>query len=100
MAHTDTGLGYEAVRALCRSSQAYQILLGGRSIDKATEAVKKAQAEFPQTASSLETVQVDVEDDASIQDAYKHVSSRYERLDVLINNAGRVSSHHHRPQSL
>lgn len=89
----NTGLGYETVRSLCQSDKAYTILLGGRSINKANAAAKAAQAEFPKTSSVFATVQVDIEDDDSISQAFEHVSSKYGHLDVLINNAGTGIEH-------
>jgi NAD(P)-dependent dehydrogenase (short-subunit alcohol dehydrogenase family) len=85
----NTGLGFESVRALCRSSKAYTILVGGRNLEKAKAAVQEAQKEFSQTPSILIAFQVDIEDDNSIHRAFKHVASEYGRLDVLINNAGK-----------
>ncbi|KIX02716.1 uncharacterized protein Z518_08658 [Rhinocladiella mackenziei CBS 650.93] len=84
----NTGLGFETVKALFRSSKKYNVLLGGRSIDKANTAVQEVRAEFPQSSSVVEAVQVDIEDDGSISKFFDHVSSKYGRLDVLINNAG------------
>jgi len=57
-------------------------------VQKARDAVERLKAEYPQTSSSLETIQVDVEDDASIENAFNEVASKYGHLDVLINNAG------------
>jgi len=84
----NTGLGFETVRSLLQSSKAYTILLGGRSIEKANAAAKEAQTEFPESRSVIKTFQVDIEDDASISQAFEHVTSEYGRVDVLINNAG------------
>ena len=84
----NTGLGFEIIKALCRSTKAYTILLGGRSIQKAEDAVKLAKSEIPDSPSSLTTIQVDIEDDASISKAFDKVSTEHGRLDVLINNAG------------
>ncbi|VUC26913.1 unnamed protein product [Clonostachys rosea] len=86
----NTGLGYQMVRALCDSAQAYEILVGGRSIQKAEQAVKDALAEFPSTKSTPVAIQVDVESDDSIQAAFETVQSKYGRLDALVNNAGAV----------
>ena len=85
----NTGLGFETVKALCRSPKAYTILLGGRSLDKANAAARQAQAEFSSSPSVINTVQVDIEDDDSISNLFEHVSKEYGRLDVLINNAGK-----------
>lgn len=84
----NTGLGYEIVRALCASEQVYEILLGGRSIEKAKKASEDAKTEFPQTKSVLSPVQIDIEDDNSINALFDHVQKTYGRLDTLINNAG------------
>lgn len=43
----NTGLGYEIVKALSGSDKSYEILLGGRSIEKAQAAAESARAEFP-----------------------------------------------------
>lgn len=84
----NTGLGYQMVRALCDSAQAYEILLGGRSIEKAKQAANDVLAEFPSTKSTPVAIQVDVESDDSIQAAFETVQSKYGRLDALVNNAG------------
>lgn len=85
----NTGLGLETVKSLCQSSTAYTILLGGRSIDKANAAAKEVHSQFPSSRSVINTVQVDIEDDDSINRAFEHVSTEYGRVDVLINNAGK-----------
>ena len=84
----NTGLGFETVKALCQSNHPYTILLGGRSIDKATAAVKDAQSSFPDSRSVLKPIQIDLEDDDSIARCFEHVGSEYGKLDVLLNNAG------------
>lgn len=96
----NTGLGFETVKALCQSSKAYTILLGGRSLEKANAAAKQAQTEFRTTPSVLAAIQVDIEDDKSISQAFEHVASQYGRLDVLINNAGNVDQLPNNDQTL
>jgi len=95
--YQDTGLGYEAVRALCQSTKPYHIFVAGRSLQKAQDAIKNVQAEYPQTTSTLEAIQVDLSDDASIEKAFQTVSSKHDHLDMLVNNGGvfRVPSHYH-----
>ena len=88
----NTGLGYEAVRALCASDRVYEILLGGRDIGKAKAAVESAKSEFPQSKSALNAVQINIEDDASINALFDHVKKTYGRLDTLVNNAGMLAS--------
>lgn len=84
----NTGLGFETVRALCASDKPYHILLGGRSLAKAQQAAKDITAEFSSTSSEVAPIQVDIEDDSSIESAYQEVQSKYGKLDVLLNNAG------------
>lgn len=83
----NTGIGLEAVKALLGSDRQYHILLGGRSLTKAEAAVKNSTSEI-QSKSTIEAIQIDVEDDASISRAFEEVSSKHPRIDVLINNAG------------
>lgn len=85
----NTGIGFETIKALCRSSNTYTILLGGRSIQKAEDAVQLAKSQFPNCPSSLTAIQVDIEDDASISKAFDEVSTKHRRVDALINNAGK-----------
>ncbi|KAF2492516.1 NAD(P)-binding protein [Lophium mytilinum] len=84
----NTGLGFQIIRALYSSDESYTILLGGRSLAKAEEAIDVAVKEFPSSRSKLFPIQVDIEDDDSITTAFTEVQSKYGRLDALVNNAG------------
>lgn len=84
----NTGIGFETVKALYKSSTAYEIIVGCRSTDKGQSAVTSLQEEIPQSASTASVVQVDLESDKSIQQAHETIASKFGRLDVLINNAG------------
>ncbi|KUJ20226.1 uncharacterized protein LY89DRAFT_695732 [Mollisia scopiformis] len=84
----NTGLGFETIKSLCQSSKSYTILLGGRSLEKANAAVKAAQTEFPGSPSVIEAVQIDIEDDDSIDRLFNQVLLQHGRIDILINNAG------------
>jgi NAD(P)-dependent dehydrogenase (short-subunit alcohol dehydrogenase family) len=88
----NTGIGFEVIKALVGSPNTYTILLGGRSIQKAEDAVQLAKTQFPNSQSILSAIQVDIEDDASISKAFDEVSAKHGRLDVLINNAGMTSN--------
>ncbi|KAF4594912.1 NAD(P)-binding domain protein [Ophiocordyceps camponoti-floridani] len=90
----NTGLGFEMVRALCGSDKAYEMLVGGRSLDKANKAVEAAVGEFPSSKSRVSAIQVDIEDDESIQRAFEDVKGRFGRVDALINNAGATFDQH------
>ena len=84
----NTGLGLEMVRALCGSDKSYEIFVGGRSLVKAEQATNSITKDFPSTRSMLWPVQVDIEDDESIQRVFDHVQTKFSRLDALVNNAG------------
>jgi len=84
----NTGIGFQIVRALCSSSQAYEILVGGRSSNKVQDAISAAENEFPDTKSKLSPIQIDIESDDSINKAFSQVQSKYGKLDILVNNAG------------
>lgn len=84
----NTGLGFQIVRALYGSDKVYEILLGGRSLSKVQAAIKSLTEEFPSSVSKVSPIQVDIEDDDSIQRAFDLVKSQFGRVDVLLNNAG------------
>lgn len=68
--------------------KAYRIFLGSRTPSKRKEAVGELRKIVPQGASTLELVQVDVTDDDSINKAAELVKSKFDKLGVLIGNAG------------
>ncbi|KAI0487768.1 hypothetical protein F4859DRAFT_466133 [Xylaria cf. heliscus] len=84
----NTGLGLEAVKALLESPVAYEIIIGCRTISKGEDAITELKKQFPQTVSTLSTVQVDLESDELLEKAVAEISSKYGRLDVLVNNSG------------
>jgi NAD(P)-dependent dehydrogenase (short-subunit alcohol dehydrogenase family) len=84
----NTGIGYESVKALYASTQPHIILMGSRSLDKAKDAISKLQSEVPESKSEVVPIQIDIENDASIEKAFKVVENKYGHVDALINNAG------------
>lgn len=94
------GIGFEAVKALIASSVSYHVLLCGRSLERAKEAVASLQSAHPDSDSTLEALQVDITDDDSISNLFNQVQSSYGKIDVLINNAGeyrQINDHSRRP---
>ncbi|KAI1422738.1 hypothetical protein F5Y12DRAFT_799328 [Xylaria sp. FL1777] len=84
----NTGLGLEAIKALSQSQTAYEIIIGCRTVSKGEDAITELKKQFPQTTSTYSTVQVDLESDESLEKAVAELTSKYGRLDVLINNGG------------
>ncbi|KAF2148944.1 short-chain dehydrogenase [Myriangium duriaei CBS 260.36] len=84
----NTGLGLETVKAMLQSPTAYHILLGSRAAEKGHAAIESLKKDYPQTSSTLELLQIDIESDSSITSAFDTVKSKYGRVDVLLNNAG------------
>lgn len=85
----NTGIGYEVCKALYTSPQAYTILMGSRSVDKANTAIAELQKEKTESKSNIEPIQINIEDDDSIDNAVKEVQSKFGKVDALINNAGK-----------
>lgn len=83
----NTGIGFEIVKALAASDQSYIVLMGGRSLEKARNAAATVQ-DLLESSSQFVPIQVDIEHDDSIKQAFHEVQSKFGRIDVLINNAG------------
>ncbi|KAF7555317.1 hypothetical protein G7046_g6586 [Stylonectria norvegica] len=80
------GVGFEAAKILLRSDK-YHVLVGSREISNGNDAVALLKA-LPDTKGSVETIQIDVTDDESVDNAAAKIAFDYPRLDVLVNNAG------------
>ncbi|KZM21017.1 uncharacterized protein EKO05_0011170 [Ascochyta rabiei] len=90
----NTGIGYETVKALYASPETYTILMGSRTLSKAQAAIETLRSEMPGSKSDIVPIQLDIEDDQSILDAYEEVKSSYSKIDTLINNAGALPNPH------
>ena len=80
----NSGIGFEAARALAEHGAT--VLLGCRNPAKATDALARIQAAAPDA--TVEILPLDLADLASIHAAADDVAARFDRLDLLINNAG------------
>jgi NAD(P)-dependent dehydrogenase (short-subunit alcohol dehydrogenase family) len=84
----NSGIGYEAVKALMQSSNPYRILLGSRSAEKGRTAAESVRKEVPNSPSTVELLDLDLTSDQSIEKAAEHVKATSGHLDILVNNAG------------
>jgi NAD(P)-dependent dehydrogenase (short-subunit alcohol dehydrogenase family) len=84
----NTGLGLEIIKALYKTSQAYDLILGCRTLSKGEAAIESVKKEIVQSSSTLSVVQADLASDESLSNAVKTIDSKFGRLDVLINNGG------------
>ena len=85
---SNSGSGYETVKAFLQSEKPYHIIAACRTMTKAEQAIEKLKKECPATANTIEPLEVSLNSDESIEKAYEHVKGSSGRLDVLINNAG------------
>ncbi len=80
----NSGIGYEAVQELVRKGA--QTVLACRNMDKANAALVQIQTEIPN--GSAEVMQLDIANLASVRQFAGEFKGKYDRLDVLVNNAG------------
>ena len=76
------GIGFEIARQLARRGDT--VLLGARNEVRGREAEAKLKAE----GFDVHFVHLDVEDVQTHQTAAKFVAEKFDKLDVLVNNAG------------
>jgi NAD(P)-dependent dehydrogenase (short-subunit alcohol dehydrogenase family) len=81
------GVGFEAAKNLVLSSASHHVIIGSRDASRGSQAVSDLQS-LQDIKGSLETIQIDVTDDKSVDAAAEHVATKYGHLDVLVNNAG------------
>ncbi|GEM89183.1 SDR family NAD(P)-dependent oxidoreductase [Oceanithermus desulfurans] len=79
---SNRGIGFEVVRKLAR--RGYRVALAARRRAAAEEAASKLTAE----GLDVWPLELDVSDDASVQEARRLAEEHLGRLDALVNNAG------------
>ena len=87
---TNTGanssIGYEVAKLFANTSAVYRVFVCGRTTEKSKQAVASIQAQLP--PGETYALELDIINQFSIANAVKEVSSHFDHLDVLINNAG------------
>lgn len=84
----NSGIGYETVKVLLKSKHSYHILVGARTSEKVNSTIETLQKECPDSANTMQALEVDLISDESINKAFEQVKANPGRLDILINNAG------------
>ncbi len=80
----NTGLGYETTKDL--ASRGYTVILACRNASKANAAIEEIKQSIP--AADLVFLPIDLSSLSSVRKFAEEFTSKYDRLDVLINNAG------------
>ncbi|MEV5833523.1 oxidoreductase [Nocardia sp. NPDC052112] len=80
----NTGLGYATARALAEHGAT--VVLACRNTDKAEEAAGRIRRLAPEAA--IDITELDLGSLVSVRDAAAAIRARYDRIDLLINNAG------------
>jgi NAD(P)-dependent dehydrogenase (short-subunit alcohol dehydrogenase family) len=80
----NSGLGYETTLALAKKGA--KVIMACRSLSKANIAKEKIQQQVPNA--DLEVMEIDLSSLQSVRKFAKDYQSKYNTLDVLINNAG------------
>ncbi|MFD8102224.1 oxidoreductase [Nocardia fluminea] len=80
----NTGLGFETARAV--AARGATVMLACRDSGKAADAAQRITTRVP--GARVDTVALDLASLASVRAAAQRVRGRYDRVDLLINNAG------------
>lgn len=88
------GIGFEAARQL--GGEGHTIIIGARNPSRGAEATNALKDQ----GHKVTFVELDVTSETSIRSAFEEVSSRFDHLDVLVNNAGVITESWGSPISL
>jgi NAD(P)-dependent dehydrogenase (short-subunit alcohol dehydrogenase family) len=80
----NSGIGFEAAKEFARKGA--QTILACRNMEKAQAALAQIQAEIPDAKASV--MHLDLANLASVHQFAETFKAKYDRLDVLLNNAG------------
>ncbi|MFE9322162.1 oxidoreductase [Nocardia sp. NPDC052278] len=80
----NTGLGYETARMLAEHGAV--VVLACRNTDKANDAADRIRTLVPEA--TIDVTELDLGALKSVRDAGAAIRDRYDRIDLLINNAG------------
>jgi len=78
----NSGLGYESVKAFAQKGA--EVILASRSLEKGEEACMQ----IGNVKGKIKVMQLDLQDFASIEKFAAEFNANYQKLDILLNNAG------------
>jgi NAD(P)-dependent dehydrogenase (short-subunit alcohol dehydrogenase family) len=81
---SSSGIGYEAARILAKKNAT--VIIAVRNLEKGEYARSKIKSENPDA--NLDIIKLDLADLSSVKSFVKEFKSKYNKLDMLINNAG------------
>ena len=80
----NSGVGYEVTKGLLKN--AFHVVMACRNLEKANIAKEQILTDLP--SSKLEVLTIDLSDFESVKTFAQEFKSKFQRLDILINNAG------------
>ncbi|RMH69051.1 MAG: SDR family NAD(P)-dependent oxidoreductase [Gemmatimonadetes bacterium] len=80
----NTGIGFETARALAEKQA--MVILACRNETKGQQAIDRIQQKYPQAVVQL--MKLDLSRQQAVREFARQFQQRYDRLDLLINNAG------------
>ncbi len=80
----NSGIGYEATKAFAMANA--KVIMGCRSLERANEAKGKILQEFKDA--DIDIIILDLMDFSSIKKFTDEINEKYNKVDVLLNNAG------------
>jgi NAD(P)-dependent dehydrogenase (short-subunit alcohol dehydrogenase family) len=82
----NTGIGYDTALFLARADSHNHVIVSARNEQRGLDALEKLQA--MKLKGTLSFLKLDVTSDESISTAVKEIETDFDKLDVLVNNAG------------
>ncbi|QGQ99940.1 SDR family oxidoreductase [Paenibacillus psychroresistens] len=83
---TGTSSGFGLLTAIALGKAGYHVIATMRDLSKQNRLIERATAE--NIIQNIECMQLDVTDEKSINQTIKTILAKYQRIDVLVNNAG------------
>jgi NAD(P)-dependent dehydrogenase (short-subunit alcohol dehydrogenase family) len=80
---TGTSTGFGRLMAVTLAKAGHSVIAGMRGVTTKNKAVAEVLSDIP----NIEVAEIDILNENSVQEAFKHVFAKYGHIDVLVNNA-------------